>query len=285
MGLLNVKSEEISRLQTALDFERSNNKALTSTVKRLEDALASTQPLPFQPSPDAIALAELQAQRAKEQVLWDTELAKLVAARDELIHSKTSAETDRDFFRDQYAQASGYVSTVRGENVELERRALVAEDKAKNGVGMIKAMFEGQIKTLQGDLAHWKGIAELLQEKDRRTGDDIRRKAAEQPELRAKYAESLREIRELEGVVLDLSAEGNAHKLKLDSFRDKAEKVIHEKRTAPFLRLNGADAAQGDDELVYRCLWRPRGDSNPCLNVFRSPEVRLRVCLVCRNTY
>jgi hypothetical protein len=278
MGLLNVKSEEISRLQTALDFERSNNKTLTSTIKGLEDTLASVQSLSNQPSSDAIALAVLQAQRAEDQVLWDTERAELVAARDESIRAKASTETDRDFFRDQYAQASGYVSSVRGENVELEQRALVAEGKAKDGVGMIKAMFEGQIKTLQGDLAKWKGIAELLQEKDRKTGDEIRRKAAEEPELRAKYVESLREIKQLEGVVFELSTERNTLKLQLDNFGEQAEGTINGKRTSPFLQPNGFDAAQGD-ELVYRCLWRPGRDSDPCLTIFSSPEVRLCGCL------
>jgi len=269
MGLLNVKSEEISRLQTALDFERGNNKTLTSTIKKLEDTLA---PLSNQPSLDAIALAVLQMQRADEHALWDAERAELVAARDESIRAKTSAETDRDFFRDQYAQASGYVSSIRSENVELEQRALVAEGKAKDGVGMIKAMFEGQIETLKGDLAKWKGIAELLQEKDRRTGDEIRRKAAEEPELRAKYAESLREIKQLEGVVFDLSAERNILKLQLDNFRAQAEGTINGKRASPLLRSNSVDTAAQGDELVYRCLWRLRRDSDPCLTIFRSPE-------------
>ena len=284
MGLLNVKSEEISRLQIALDFERSNNKTLTSTIKGLEDTLASVQPLSNQSSSDAIALADLQTQRTEERVLWDTERTELVAARDESIRAKASAETDRDFFRDQYAQASGYVSSVRSENVELEQRALVAEGKAKDGVGMIKAMFEGQIKTLQEDLAKWKGIAELLQERDRRTGDEIRRRAAEEPETRAKYVESLWEIKQLEGVVFELSTERNTLKLQLENFREQAEETIDGKRTSPFLRSNDVDAARGN-ELVYRCLWRPGRDSDPCLTLFSSLEVRLCGCLECKDIH
>jgi chromosome segregation ATPase len=274
MNLLNIKSDEISKLQITLDAERNNNKVLASTNQELQDALASVQSITSQPSPDAVLLAELQTQLALERAAWEKERSELVASRDEHMHSKMSADTDRDFFRDQYAQASGYVSTVRDENLQLEQRALVAEGKAKDGVGMIKAMFEGQIKTLQGDLAQWKGIAELLREKDRRTGDEIRQKAAEEPELRERYAKSLREINKLKEVVLELAREKNILQLKLDSFREDVGRTIDGLNSERALPLNGSDTDQGD-ELVYRCLWRPGGDSVPCLKIFNSHQVRL----------
>jgi chromosome segregation ATPase len=281
MSLLNVKSEEIKKLQAALDHERHTNASLTSTTKDLQSALASAQILASKPNADTAALAELQVQREQEQASWGAERASFVASLDSLTRSKASADADRDFFRDQYTQASGYVNTVRAENVDLEQRALVAEGKAKDGVGMIKAMFEGQVKTLQADLAQWKGIAELLQEKDKRTGDEIRRKAAEEPELRAKYVESRREIERLEGTVFELSRERNVLKLKLSNFGDLLERTndgTHE--TAQM--SNSADAAY-DDELVYRCLWRPGRGSEPCLSIFASSEVCLYTGLWCRN--
>lgn len=271
MNLLNVKSEEIKRLEANLDKEHHKNAALTLTMKDLEDALASAQELAQLPSSDAIALAEIRTQRLQEQTSWEAERATYVTSLESAMRSKTSAESDRDFFRDQYAQASSYVSTVRGENVELEQRALVAEGKAKDGVGMIKTMFEGQVKSLLGDLAQWKGLAELLQEKDRRTGDEIRRKAAEEPELRAKYAESQREIEKLKAEVLELSRERNILKLKLSNFKDQVERTIKGNET---VLTNGDDTNYGD-ELVYRCLWRSGGDSEPCLTVFTTSEVCL----------
>jgi chromosome segregation ATPase len=274
MSLLNVKSDEIARLETSLALERSNAEALTVKTKRLEDDLASAQALTSQPSADAITLAELQMQRAQEQVSWDADRAAFIASLDVLKSSKALAETDRDFFRDQYSQASGYVSTVRSENAELEQRAQVAEGKARDGVWMIRAMFEGQVKALQGDLAQWKGIALLLQEKDKRTGDEIRRKAAEEPELRAKYEQSRREVEKLEGVVFELLRERNVLKRKLDSVREQVERTINEKRDGT---LNGTEVSHSE-ELVYRCLWRPGGDSKPCLNIFSSPEVCLYTC-------
>ena len=44
-------------------------------------------------------------------------------------------------------------------------------------------MAQSQIKALTEDVDRWRGVCTLLQEKDRRTDDLIRRRAAEQPEL------------------------------------------------------------------------------------------------------
>jgi alpha-D-ribose 1-methylphosphonate 5-triphosphate diphosphatase PhnM len=61
---------------------------------------------------------------------------------DALTRSKGLAEKDRDFFRDQYTQASGFVNATRAENVELEEKAKIAEGQARDGVALIKHMFE-----------------------------------------------------------------------------------------------------------------------------------------------
>lgn len=90
------------------------------------------------------------------EATWASEREMLIKERDELSHkvtelgasvgamaaAKLSAEKDRDFFREQYAQASSYVGSVREENVELEGRVKVAEGQAKEGVAAIKALFE-----------------------------------------------------------------------------------------------------------------------------------------------
>ncbi|OJA10260.1 hypothetical protein AZE42_08919 [Rhizopogon vesiculosus] len=118
---------------------------------------------------------------AHETLTADVE--RLNSSLDVMARSKALAEKDRDFFRDQYSQASGFVSATRAENVELEQKAAIAEGQARDGVALIKSMFESQIKALKEDVDQWRGIATLLQEKDRRTDDLIRRRAAEQPEL------------------------------------------------------------------------------------------------------
>lgn len=45
--------------------------------------------------------------------------------------------------------------------------------------------MKGRIKALQADIDRWRGLTELLQEKDRRTNDELRLRAAQAPEFRA----------------------------------------------------------------------------------------------------
>jgi hypothetical protein len=77
----------------------------------------------------------------QEKANWAMEHNVLVASIEELKCSNQSAQNDRDFFREQYEQASTFVSSVRKENVELEERTRTAEEQAKTGVEMIKATF------------------------------------------------------------------------------------------------------------------------------------------------
>lgn len=149
-----------------------------------------------------------------EREKWSAERASMIETHEALVadvtrsnsslealtRSKGLAEKDRDFFRDQYTQASSFVNITRTENVELEQKAKIAEGQARDGVTLIKHMFEviylivfgssldnvviqSQIKALEEDVDRWRGVSALLQEKDRRTDDLVRRRAAEHPEL------------------------------------------------------------------------------------------------------
>ncbi|KAG8221467.1 hypothetical protein J3R82DRAFT_1674 [Butyriboletus roseoflavus] len=134
----------------------------------------------------------------EERARWETERATLQEKQEALLRSvdeltvkvesmtaaRISAEKDRDFFREQYTQASGFVNSVREENMELEKRVKIAEGQAQEGVAAIKAFFEGRIKALQADVDRWRGLTGLLEEKDRRTNDEIRIRAAQAPEFR-----------------------------------------------------------------------------------------------------
>lgn len=274
LNLLNLKSEEILQLQAALTRERQRNEELAAANQRLDEALALAKAVSSQPSPDAIALDEARVQWSQTKTAWDAERKTLTASMDALARSKASAETDRDFFRDQYAQASTYVGSVRSEITELEERVLVAESKAKDGVGMIKATYSGRIEALEMDVTKWRGLAKLLQEKDLRTGDEVRRKAGEEPELRAKNAELKEEIGRLQGIVVSLSRERPALQLRPPNIRNHGiERSATRGSIEEVVLLNGPTTSHGN-ELVYRCLWRPSGNSRPCLNVFSSAEVR-----------
>ncbi|KAF9223102.1 hypothetical protein BS17DRAFT_153756 [Gyrodon lividus] len=134
---------------------------------------------------------------AEEKVGWESErtalreerealsqsVAMLTASVEVVTAAKVVAEKDRDFFREQYTQASGFVGSVSAENVELEKKAKIAEGQAQEGVAMIKALFENRVKALRDDIRRWKSLAELLQEKDNRTNDEVRLRAAQAPEL------------------------------------------------------------------------------------------------------
>lgn len=107
-------------------------------------------------TPPAEKTQDLDMVTSTAKATWASEREVLINERDELSRkvtelgasvdavaaAKMSAEKDRDFFREQYAQASSYVSSVRGENVELEGRVAIAESQAKEGVAAIKALFE-----------------------------------------------------------------------------------------------------------------------------------------------
>ncbi|KAF8066607.1 hypothetical protein FPV67DRAFT_1397658, partial [Lyophyllum atratum] len=114
----------------------------------------------------------------------------------DLTQAKQNAVKETDFFREQYAKASGFVTSVREENNELEKQAQIAKDQAMTGVEMIKATFTARVKTLEEDIKAWRQIATFMMEKDVRTNDDIRRRAAEEPELRAQ-CEALEEENQL----------------------------------------------------------------------------------------
>ena len=173
-----------------------------------------------------------------------------------LMQSKEQAESDSNFFREQYAQASAFVGSTRTENAELEKRALIAEDQAKSGVAMIRATYEGKVKGLQDEVTQWKELALLLKEKDRRTGDNIRKKAALEPELRARIAVLEGELERLEMVVDELTRNWTVLKKQLENSLEET---------------NGTQSST-QDSLVYRCLWRP-GNLAPCNGLFSNPEV------------
>ncbi|KAI6026646.1 hypothetical protein BKA83DRAFT_4246075 [Pisolithus microcarpus] len=119
----------------------------------------------------------------EERDLLSEKVSQLSTSVDQLTAAKESAETDRDFFREQYARASGFVSSIRTENAELEERVKIAEGQAGEGVAKIKQLFETKVKALQDDIHRWKTLAEILQEKDSRTNDDVRTRAAQTMEL------------------------------------------------------------------------------------------------------
>lgn len=123
---------------------------------------------------------------------WEQKLAQSRAVNEELQRRRAEAEKDRDLFRTLYGSASTHACSVTSENNQLERRATLAEGQARDGVAMLKATYEERIHLLEQEVARWKSQCHILTERDSRMDDDIRKRAALEPELRAEN-EKLRE--------------------------------------------------------------------------------------------
>ncbi|KAE9392618.1 hypothetical protein BT96DRAFT_769363, partial [Gymnopus androsaceus JB14] len=106
---------------------------------------------------------------------------------------KAYAEKDRDFLRQQYNTADGYASEVRKENIDLLKRAEIAERQASEGVALVKATFEEKLRVSEKQCEAFSRITEFMIKKDTAT-DGVRQQAAEAPELKARCIELEKEL-------------------------------------------------------------------------------------------
>ena len=297
MHLLNTKSEEISKLEDQLSAEQRRNKDLLQQLSALQ--LHLTEPNHATPSTTKALeqeLAEARAQLALQTASWEFERAALIVDIETATRGKISAEKDRDFFREQYGRASGFVTSVRDENAELEKRIKIATDQTQSGVNLIKTTFELRVKSLEKDVKAWRSMAEFLVEKDRRTNDDIRRRAAEEPELRARCdrqesaledaAERLFELEtdleEKQKMLLEEQAFGK----KWQEMTMKLNLELNEAMTK-LDRIGKVGIVDGDEsahpnghEFVYRCQWRPDDLNDACEAVFLNISVCIQFWLI-----
>lgn len=293
---LEAKLEEIASLQAQLASERAKNHLLQEEVLRLQPQIIHPNQLEATNN-DKERLAELEeqsAQFASEKAEWETERATLRATLESTERGKVDASKDREFFREQYAQASGYVSSVRDENRDLEKRVKIAEEQASSGVALVRATFEARIAELDKNVASWRMMAEFLVEKDKRTGnDDLRRRAAEQPELKRlcrEQSEQLIHIQaELDDIREKLNEKTHAYtnaEAELGQWKTETARLNVELNEA-FIKLDriGRGYTQNDSadmntednghEFVYRCQWRlSNGErSEACREIFSTISV------------
>ncbi|KAH9476272.1 hypothetical protein JR316_0011843 [Psilocybe cubensis] len=297
LALVETKSQEIKNLQAQLVSERTASaaeverlKALNETQENMIASSASRMTDAQEEFKQQLAEAETRnSQLLAEKEEWAAEKLRLLAQLDAATKSRESADKDREFFREQYAQASGYVTSVREDNKELEKRIKIAEEQAQSGVALIKATFEMRVKNLETDLKSWRRMAEFLIEKDKRTdNDELRRRAAEYPELASRCERQKNSIEVLEEEYDDLKEEMD---------RERAADRMHiERLTKQVTRLNvelnealtkldrlgranaedeSADSNPSANEFVYPCQWRDYDgvESTPCLEVFPTISV------------
>ena len=126
----------------------------------------------------------VSSQGPTTQEEWEQTLAQLRSVNETLQKRKAEAEKDRDLFRDLYSKASLHASEVSKENNELTERATLAETQARDGLAMIKGTYEERIRLLEQEVERWKGQVHVMTERDKRMNDELRLRAALEPELR-----------------------------------------------------------------------------------------------------
>jgi chromosome segregation ATPase len=281
MHLLNIKSEEISKLEHQVSAEQRRNEDL---LQQLSAFQLSTNKAPSATTTLEQELAEARAQLALQTASWEKERAALVLDIETATRGKVSAEQDRDFFREQYTKASGFVSSVRDENAELEKQIKIATDQAQSGVSLIKTTFELRTKSLEEDVRAWRRMAEFLIEKDRRTNDDIRTRAAQEPELRARcdrqegaLEQMDMELEEKQRMLSEAEVAGKRWQeatvklnVELNEVKTKLEKI-----GKVGIGEDEESAHPNGHEFVYRCQWRPDNSNDTCEAVF----LNISVCL------
>jgi len=155
-----VRAEETRVKLSELEVERvawteERNGMVTDIAQRSEELAVLTK-VRGEYAQDRLKWEIERTLWVEDKARWETERAALQEKQQALLRSvdeltasvelmsaaKVSAEKDRDFFREQYVQASGFVGSVREENVELEKRVEIAEGQAREGVAAIKALFE-----------------------------------------------------------------------------------------------------------------------------------------------
>ncbi len=148
----------VANLQRDLAAERSKTADL---LQQRAAALHAQSEAKKQHGADAdTQVAQLVAQHQSEREASENEKLQLSVQLDSAIKARASADTDREFFREQYAKASGFVSSVRDENKDLEKRVKIAEGQTQTGVSLIKATFELRLQALEEDLKSWRRMAE-----------------------------------------------------------------------------------------------------------------------------
>ncbi|KAI0651153.1 hypothetical protein C8Q79DRAFT_15322 [Trametes meyenii] len=144
---------------------------------------------------DAALASKTQSAPSAE---WELKLSQLRTANEELQRRKAEAEKDRDLFRDLYGKASAHASEVSKENNQLLERAELAEGQARDGLAMIKATYEERVRRTEQEAARWRAQYKLITERDSRVDDELRKRAALEPELRAEVQRLREKLKSLE---------------------------------------------------------------------------------------
>lgn len=285
MGLLHTKSVEIDQLAKTLADEQAKSAEYAARIQHLE-ALVAQSPThqSSAPTDPGEQLAQTVDQWAADKLAWETQRTAFESSIGDLERSNASLKSDVTMFQEQYRQASDFVSTLQAENRDLDTRVSIAESQVRNGLAMTRGFFDERVRRLEADVTRYKGLCELLQERDSRTNDDVRRKAAEAEEVSARARKLLVENDKMEMYVEQLELEKERWERKEEGW--EIQKAIWLKELELRRRDGQSQSLQSamisaesswdeqDRETVYRCMWMPRGEEE-CRFVGTSREVWL----------
>lgn len=207
LGLLHQKSEEIADLKMRISDGEDERRALLDRIALLEaeskvvqrEQLSSSKPAIESQAAEAAAL---QASMDELRETYESSVKErdgLVVEIDLLKISRDDAEKNASIFKDLYSKASSFTDELREENANLRSRLTLAETQVSKGIQQIRALYSAQAKKMSTELERSQLLLHVLQEKDRRTDDDVRRKAAREPELLAKIEELRADYQEKKG--------------------------------------------------------------------------------------
>ncbi|KAL5484991.1 hypothetical protein ACEPAI_7633 [Sanghuangporus weigelae] len=198
MGLLHAKSEEIEVLKRQLAESERKRLSQDDALAELQAENAVLKKTLEEKGENPGTVDEAVVEEYKEKC---ENLTKDLDARDAEIQllkmSRDDATKQAEIFREMYGKASSFADEKKQENNELLERAKRAEGQATIGVDFIRKQYAVQERKLKEELEQQRILVKILTIKDRRTGDEVRRRAALEPELRDKIDDLKEEIAEL----------------------------------------------------------------------------------------
>nr|VWO94273.1 N/A [Ganoderma boninense] len=229
---LEERNEQVSQLEGALVELQVEVEAIEAEKEKLEMAKHQHS---TEREHDAHDQEQLTALQQRLSALED-ELARAQQQHEETIASLTQRleitsqehegrvkgiEDDRDLFRKLYDDASTHAQRLARENAELEEGRQRAEGRAQAGVAMVKATFTAQVAALKAEVERLTALVKVLNDKDARTDDDVRARAAREPELQEENAVLRRDNMELRRKVEQMLIIGTAAKWADDDREDE----------------------------------------------------------------
>ncbi|KAM5533973.1 hypothetical protein V8D89_012398 [Ganoderma adspersum] len=206
---LEERNEQVSQLEGALVELQVEVEVIETEKEKLE--MVKHQHSTVQESGDARGKEQLAALQQRLSALEEElaearrqheEKAAALAARLKMTSQEyegrvKSIEDDRDLFRKLYDDASTHAQRLARENAELEEGRQRAEGRAQAGVAMVKATFTVQVAALTAEVERLTALVKVLTDKDARTNDEVRTRAAREPELQEENALLRRENMEM----------------------------------------------------------------------------------------